>query len=54
MPLLGEAGLSEAARRRVGQAMWLPAVRFYARRQLEAWHAPDRSQAYLALLERSG
>ncbi len=51
-PLLQTAGLSDAARQRLGSALWLPAVRFYARRQLEAWQAQDRSRAHVALLER--
>ncbi len=44
------AALSEKVRDRVSSAMWLPALRFYARRQLAAWSAEDRSRAHLALL----
>jgi radical SAM superfamily enzyme YgiQ (UPF0313 family) len=44
------AGLSDKVRARVSSAMWLPALRFYARRQLAAWSAEDRSRAHLALL----
>lgn len=42
--------LSEKVRARVSSAMWLPALRFYARRQIAAWSAEDRSRAYLARL----
>jgi radical SAM superfamily enzyme YgiQ (UPF0313 family) len=44
------AALSEKVRGRVSSAMWLPALRFYARRQLAAWSAEERSRAYLARL----
>ncbi len=44
------AALSEKVRVRVSSAMWLPALRFYARRQIAAWSEEDRSRAYLALL----
>jgi hypothetical protein len=44
------AALSEKVRARVSSAMWLPALRFYARRQIAAWSKDDRSQAYLAHL----
>ena len=48
-PML-RAALSEKVRARVSAAMWLPALRFYARRQIAAWSAEDRSRAYLARL----
>jgi len=48
-PLL-EAGLPSQVRARVGSALWLPAVRFYARRQLTAWAEQDASRAHLAFL----
>ncbi len=44
------AALSEKMRARVSSAMWLPALRFYARRQIAAWSAEERSRAYLARL----
>ena len=44
------AALSEKVQARVSSAMWLPALRFYARRQIAAWTKDERSQAYLAHL----
>ncbi len=49
-----QAALPETARRRVAGALWIPALRFYARRQLAVWMAQDRSQAHLALLAAAG
>ena len=46
VPLLSTA-LPRGARARVGSALWLPALRLYARRQLAAWCRQDRSRAHL-------
>lgn len=48
-PLL-EVALPARARARAASALWLPALRFYARRQLAAWWEQDRSRAHLELL----
>jgi len=48
-PLL-DAALPAQVRARVGAALWLPAVRFYARRQLAAWMEQDASRAHLDFL----
>ncbi len=48
-PLLNSS-LPEAVRTRLGSALWLPALRFYARRQLSSWLEQDRSRAHLGFL----
>ena len=48
-PIVNEA-LPAQVRSRIGSAMWLPAIRLYARRQLAAWWEQDRSRSHLALL----
>ena len=48
-PLLDTA-LPAQVRARVGTALWLPAVRFYARRQLAAWREQEASRAHLEFL----
>ncbi len=48
-PLL-DAALPVRVRARVNAALWLPAVRFYARRQLAAWWEQDGSRAHLEYL----
>ena len=48
-PLLDTA-LPAQVRARVGTALWLPAVRFYARRQLAAWREQEASRAHLDFL----
>lgn len=48
-PLLSRA-LPARSRDRVAEGLWLPALRFYARRQLAAWGQLDRSREHLALL----
>ena len=45
------AALPCEVRARVSSALWLPALRFYARRQLAAWIEQDHSQKHLAFLE---
>ncbi|MDA8071384.1 MAG: radical SAM protein [Actinomycetota bacterium] len=47
---LFKAALPEAVRDRLGSALWIPVVRFYARRQLAAWWDQDRSRSHLELL----
>jgi hypothetical protein len=44
------AALPEPTRAGVVSALWLPALRFYARRQLAAWWEQDRSRSHLAVL----
>jgi radical SAM superfamily enzyme YgiQ (UPF0313 family) len=44
------ASLPEAARRRLSGDLFVPALRFYARRQLAAWLAQDRERAHLDFL----
>lgn len=44
------AALPCEVRARVHSALWLPALRFYARRQLAAWTEQDRSRKHLAYL----
>ncbi len=48
-PLL-ESTLPAAVRSRVASALLLPALRFYARRQLVTWWEQDRSKAHVELL----
>jgi radical SAM superfamily enzyme YgiQ (UPF0313 family) len=48
-PLL-EPALPAPLRARVAAALWLPALRFYARRQLAGWWEQERSRAHLAFL----
>lgn len=48
-PLL-ESALPRSARLRLTSALWVPALRFYARRQLAAWWDQERSRDHLALL----
>ncbi|HYA45713.1 MAG TPA: radical SAM protein [Acidimicrobiales bacterium] len=48
-PLLRSA-MPERVRRKATAALWLPALRFYARRQLGAWRAQERSRAHLEFL----
>ena len=48
-PLL-DAALPAQVRARVNAALWLPAVRFCARRQLAAWWEQDGSRAHLKFL----
>ena len=45
-----DAALPAQVRARVGAALWLPAVRFYARRQIAAWSEQDASRAHLDFL----
>jgi radical SAM superfamily enzyme YgiQ (UPF0313 family) len=52
VPLL-EGALPAQLRERLGAALWVPALRLYARRQLQVWSAQDRSRAHLALLARA-
>ena len=40
--------------RRLGSALWVPALRFYARRQLAVWTAQDRFAHHLAQLASLG
>ncbi len=49
VPLL-DGTLPARLRQRLGRALWVPALRLYARRQLEVWMAQDRSREHLALL----
>ena len=51
-PLLGSA-LPSRPRARLAEALWVPALRFYARRQLAAWWEQERSREHLALLRSS-
>ncbi|MDA8291038.1 MAG: cobalamin-dependent protein [Actinomycetota bacterium] len=51
-PLLGSA-LPERVRARARDALWLPAVRLYARRQISLWWSQDRSRAHVDLLAAS-
>ncbi len=48
-PLL-RAKIPAQARNRAVEALWLPAVRLYARRQLSAWWASERSRDHLQYL----
>jgi radical SAM superfamily enzyme YgiQ (UPF0313 family) len=50
MLALARDALPAEARARARAALWLPALRFYARRQLEAWSAQERSASHLARL----
>ncbi|MGC8627013.1 MAG: B12-binding domain-containing radical SAM protein [Acidimicrobiales bacterium] len=49
MPVL-RATLPEQVRARATAALWLPALRFYARRQLSAWRGTERARTHLELL----
>ena len=48
-PLL-DAALPAQVRARVAAALWLPAVRFYARRQIAAWWEQDASREHMKFL----
>ncbi len=48
---LVQAALPAEVARRLSGAMWLPALRFYARRQLSAWWEQERSRDHLQLLQ---
>lgn len=48
-PLVAGA-LPAALRSRLSAALWLPAVRYYARRQIASWWASDRTNAHLDFL----
>jgi radical SAM superfamily enzyme YgiQ (UPF0313 family) len=48
-PLL-RVTLPDKVRARATAALWLPALRFYARRQLSAWKDTERARAHLELL----
>jgi hypothetical protein len=52
-PLL-DAAFPARVRARVNAALWLPAVRFCARRQLAAWWEQDGSRAHLKFLASLG
>ena len=49
-----DAALPDHVRARARAALWLPALRFYARRQLGVWWAQDRSRAHVELLASLG
>ena len=48
-PMLNQS-LPSHVRARLGSALWLPALRFYARRQVAGWWEQDRSREHLAML----
>jgi len=48
-PLL-EGALPRPARAQLASALWVPALRFYARRQLSAWCEQDHSRQHIAFL----
>ncbi|HTW99527.1 MAG TPA: radical SAM protein, partial [Acidimicrobiales bacterium] len=52
-PLLARA-LPPRPRRQIAEGLWLPALRFYARRQLAAWNELERSREHLAYLRSLG
>jgi radical SAM superfamily enzyme YgiQ (UPF0313 family) len=47
---LVESTLGRRPKTQLASALWVPALRFYARRQLSAWLEQDRSRDHLALL----
>ena len=48
-PLL-DLAIPQDARRRLAGSVWIPALRFYARRQLASWSEQDSSRAHLEFL----
>jgi hypothetical protein len=51
---LVDAALPAQVQARVAGALWLPALRLYARRQLAAWWKQDSSRAHLEFLASLG